>query len=241
MAYNPFTQEANSSYLASQRGLVNRDTNAINRVNQERDNIVSVMNRNRQRNSPFYNGPQYGYEMTGEHNSAINATEAKRNQRQGLISAIEGMGDSYQSDLDLLNQEAGSALQSGLSNTRKNYNQRGLLYSGLRQGGEQSVKGQVANQLASGTANTTRDYQNTLDARKQALANIDLAGRQESLNNANMAFEQTTRNNIARMQAMQQLGEGVGSVAGMYYGRESSAPGGQTQMTDGRVFGQRGA
>jgi hypothetical protein len=160
--------------------------------------------------------------------SALANLEARDTQRRGLIQGIESMPGQFQEETDLLKGEANRALESGLSNTRKNFNKRGLLYSGLREGGEQSVKGGVASSLASGMAGATRDYQNLLDQRKQALASLGLQTQAQQLEAANQAFEMTQRNNVARAQAFQQLGQGVGYGAGMWAGgafsREPSTP-----------------
>lgn len=119
---------------------------------------------------------------------------------------------------DLVNQTGSEALQEGTKNTRQNYNSRGLLYSGMRQGGEQKVRGAVAAQTARGIAGAERDVANTVSAAKNAYMNIGLQQQQEQLQAANQAFEVASANNIARLQAMQQLGQGLGSAAGMIYG-----------------------
>lgn len=150
--------------------------------------------------------------------SALANMEARDTTRRGLVAGIESMPGQYQEEVDLLKGEANRALGTGLSNTRKNFNKRGLLYSGLREGGEQSVKSGVASSLASGMAGTTRDYQNLLDQRKQAIASLGLQNQQAQLEAANQAFEMTQRNNVARAQAFQQLGQGVGYGVGMYAG-----------------------
>lgn len=150
--------------------------------------------------------------------SALANLEAKDTTRRGLVAGIESIPGQYQEEVDLLKGEANRALGTGLSNTRKNFNKRGLLYSGLREGGEQSVKSGVASALASGMAGMTRDYQNLLDQRKQAIASLGLQNQQAQLEAANQAFEMTQRNNVARAQAFQQLGQGVGYGAGLYAG-----------------------
>lgn len=155
--------------------------------------------------------------------SAISNYEARSAQRQGLIQGIEDLPDQYGNEVNLLKSEANRAQGEGVSNTRKNFNRRGLLYSGLRESGEQGVKNSVASNLQSGVSGATRDYQNLLNSRKQALAGIELASKQEALNNANAAFEMTTRNNVARAQALQQLTEGVGELGGRLYGGRGKA------------------
>lgn len=142
--------------------------------------------------------------------AAINAAQARSNLRQGLIKGVEDIPGLYDQEGSLLKSEADQALKSGLSTTRKNYNRRGLLYSGLREGGERNMRSDVAGALASGMAGSAKDYQNLLDKRKEALASIELANAKQAQDNANEAFELSLRNQVARAQALQQLGSGVG-------------------------------
>lgn len=144
----------------------------------------------------------------------IKALQARIGLKNELGSAIatnpEEMGQSVQNQRELANE----ALSSGIHKTRQNYNSRGLLYSGLREGGEQGIKGKVGSSLASNIASTKRDYQNTLASEKAAYTSLGFAQQAADLERANQAFEVTTRNNIARAQAYEQLGYGVGSLAG---------------------------
>lgn len=146
--------------------------------------------------------------------SAMNALLARSAQRGELNSQIGQLPGLEKQEENLLASDAQQAMGQGIKNTRQNYNQRGLLYSGLRQGGEQQVRTQAASSLASGIASTRRDYQNAADAKRQAIAHLGLASQQESIDRANAIFEMNTKNSIARRQAIEQLGEGVGAVGG---------------------------
>lgn len=165
------------------------------------------------------------------------ATTALNNMYKGrlatknsLAETIAGAGANERKQEDILTGAAGEALGQGLKNTRQNYNSRGLLYSGIRQGGEQKVKQGVASGLDASISETRRESANSVSSAQNAYAAVDLANAQESLNLAHQAFDTASQNNIARLQAMQQLGSGVGAVAGYamgtYGGNRTAAPAG---------------
>lgn len=153
-----------------------------------------------------------------------------KNTLSDEIGRAEGLLKQQQ---DTNKLTAGSAVGQGLKNTRENFNSRGLLYSGAREGGEQQVKSAGASQLAGAMAGSARDSANSTNAAKAAYASVDLATQQDTLNRANQAFDTANQNNIARLQAMQQLGAGIGQAAGSIAGSYSSpsAP----VATDGSV------
>lgn len=163
-----------------------------------------------------------------EQQALLNMYRTRIGIKNELGSQIASNPEQLQMAKDNLNQSAGAALEQGTRNTRQNFNSRGLLYSGMRQGGEQSVRGAVAGQLASGTAAAERGAKTSLEAAKSAYASVDLANQQEALKMAHDAFDTANANNIARLQAMQTLGEGVGRstglLAGNYYGPQQRPP-----------------
>lgn len=170
---------------------------------------------------------QNPYEGTSsaEQQALFNMYKGRVETKNSLAEQIAGSDKNLRDQQDVLTGQAGQALGEGLKNTRKNYNSRGLLYSGLRQGGEQQVKQGVAGSLDSGISGAKRDAYKSRTSAQNAYAAVDLANSQESLNLAHQAYDTASRNSIARMQAMQQLGQGVGAVAGAYYGsRGPSAP-----------------
>ncbi len=156
----------------------------------------------------------------------INKYKARIGLKNSLAERIAGQNQELGMAKDSVSSAANTALDQGTRNTRQNFNQRGLLYSGMREGGEQAVRGAVAGQYARGMAGAERDVANSTDSAKAAYAAVDLENQQETLKMANSAFDTAHANNIARLQAMQQLGQGVGqgvgqaagSIAGSYYG-----------------------
>lgn len=154
--------------------------------------------------------------------SAIQKYQQRSRQRSGLNQALAGQGEQQRAEEDLIKQEANQALGSGIKSTRENFNRRGLLFSGLREGGEQKVRSGVAAQTAQNLGGVAKDYANLADSRKQALASLELQNAQQMQQMADQAFETTNRNNIARRQAYQQLGQGIGAAAGSYYGSRTT-------------------
>lgn len=135
----------------------------------------------------------------------------KNAQMEG--EAIEGIKDTARRSVD-----------AGVKKTRQNYNSRGLLYSGMREGGESGIKSAAASGLAGDISRTKGDYANLLDQQKQAYAQVGLQQQQQQVESANLAFETATRNSVARAQAYQQLASGVGQAAGYYYGSQRDKP-----------------
>lgn len=132
--------------------------------------------------------------------------------RQGLT------GRENDASNDIKNQ-AGQALDQGIRQTRDAANSRGLLYSGLRQGAEQGVRGRVANAMASQINQSNADLNRAADARdttatRAALGQADAAqAAQAEVDKAN------SENAVFRAQQMQQLsGAAMAGVAELGHG-----------------------
>ncbi len=152
------------------------------------------------------------------------ATQAQLDAVKARIGLKNSLGQSIASNdsregqaEDILRGNAGQALGEGIKNTNQNYSNRGLLYSGMREGGVQGVKAGVAGNLAAGLAGTKREYANLQDQQKAAYAAIGQAQQQQNVERANQTFDTVSKNNIARQQAYQQLAGGVGQLGGMAY------------------------
>lgn len=175
-----------------------------------------------------------------EQNALLNMYRGRIGLKNSLAEQIVGAPGQLKAEEGNIGQTAQAALNSGVRHTRENFNSRGLLYSGLREGGEQQVKGDVASEYASGIAGAERGSKNSTEAAKAAYAAVGLASEQHSLDMANHAFDTANANNIARLQAMQQLGQGVGSaagtVAGSYYGPNTPPPPGQTIQDSSNIY-----
>lgn len=153
-----------------------------------------------------------------EQNALYNMYKGRVAKKNTLSDQIGGAGGLLQDQLGNLNAQAGADLNQGTKTARQNYNSRGLLYSGMREAGEQGVRGAVAGSLASGSANARRESENSVNAAKSAYSAVGLASEQEQIQLAQQAFDTANANSIARMQAMQQLGSSIGNVGGLAAG-----------------------
>lgn len=171
----------------------------------------------------YYYGNDRGSNITRGDPGTYKRYEQAANKvalKKALAQGISGAPEQLASELGLLKSDADQALTSGLKSTRKNFNDRGLLYSGMREGGEQQVKGRVAGALAEGDAAARRDSANVVEKRKQAFASIGLAEQEQKNQLAQQAFETSYKNSIARRQALEAAAGGVGQGIGMYYGQQ---------------------
>jgi hypothetical protein len=155
--------------------------------------------------------------------AALQMYEGRIGQKNVLGQEINANGTQRMGAIQEDQATANNALGQGINNTDSNYNSRGLLFSGARQAGEQQVRGNVASGLASSVAGTQQDYATTLAAQQNAYASVDLASAGAALTMANNAVNTASSNNIARLQAMQQLGSGVGSAAGQVAGTNAAS------------------
>ena len=155
--------------------------------------------------------------------SAINSMLARSNQRKGLNSAIAGAPEELQKEEGILKAQADQSLSQGLEGTRKNFNRRGLLFSGLREGGEQTVRNSVGNALQSSLQSARQGSQDLTTKRKAAVASLGLQAEKESLAQAEQQFQINMQSSVARQQALQQLSGSLGQIGGMAYGSSQSS------------------
>lgn len=136
------------------------------------------------------------------------------NQLPGMVSSAHGQID----------KEGDLAMKSGIKSTRQNYNRRGLLYSGLREGGEQGVRGQVASKVSEQKGQANKDLAEMAKAKWNTVAQAGLQGYQDAVNKEAEIAGISLQNQVARAQAMQQLGSTVGYGAGTYMNYRQSNP-----------------
>ncbi len=161
-------------------------------------------------------------------NAQLQAVKARIGLKNSLGQAI-GSNQQRESDAEnVLRGDVNDSMAQGIKHTTQNFNDRGLLYSGMREGGVNGIKAQAASQLNSGLSDTKREYENLKSQQQQAYASIGMAQQQENIQRANQTFDVVNQNNIARQQATQQLAGGIGQLGGMatYYGSKmgSSTP-----------------
>ncbi len=163
-----------------------------------------------------------------EQQALYNMYSGRIGEKNSLAESIAGSDDMLKRSQDQNKLAAGEAVGEGLRHTRENYNSRGLLYSGAREGGEQKVRSAGAGQLAASMTGTARDAANLKASQQAAYMSVDLANHEDTIKRASEAFDTASANNIARLQAMQQLGNGIGQAAGAWAGSQT-APGNTPQ------------
>lgn len=155
-------------------------------------------------------------EQTALYNQYLDRIKLKNQMGQNINTLSSGiMGQE-----DNLRRSAASALGQGVDAARNNFNRRGLLYSGARQGAEQSVRSNVAGALSSSLSGTEREATNAIQSSKEAYAAVGAQNEAERVQLAKEAFITASANSIARAQAMQQLGSGLGSAFGTTAGSQ---------------------
>lgn len=210
-----------TDFSGSQTGI-NNAGDANNYGATSNDSDVLEAQRLTNENFAASHGQNQGVDFN-HNNALIDMYKTRIGLKNSLAEQIGAAPGLLNQEQDVNKAVSGQAVGEGLKNTRQNYNSRGLLYSGMREGGEGKVKAAGASQLANAMASTSRESANTLDAAKAAYASVDLASQQDHLDRANQAFDTANANNIARLQAMQQLGSGVGAAAGYAAGSYNSS------------------
>lgn len=122
------------------------------------------------------------YEVQDQFSSLIGQ---QKNQADQFRTAFPSIVDNQMAPERV---QARRAIAQGTSANKTNYNQRGLLYSGLRAGGEADVTGNVSDQLNAAKSNINQNLtaqQQTLDQAPidTALAQSSLQGQQANVNN----------------------------------------------------------
>ncbi len=172
----------------------------------------------------------------------------------------KGLSGTQAQASNQIEKEGNLALQSGLKGTKQNFNRRGLLYSGLREAGEQDVRGRVASGMAQQKAQSNKELTDLARAKWQKVAQVGLQGYQDSVNREAEISGINLQNQVARAQMMQALGQTGGQIAGSYYGSQNNSQqfrngnlaadsygwgatsqyGNSSPMANGGSFGQRG-
>ena len=152
-------------------------------------------------------------------------------QVKALRDRLYGEAQSFERDLpgmqkgasEQIQREGDMALESGLKGTRQNFNRRGLLYSGLREAGEQGVRGKVASTMAGQKAQSNKELTDLSKSKWEKVANAGLQSYQDSVNREAEIENIKLQNSVARAQVMQQLGQVGGYAAGAYLASPSNA------------------
>lgn len=126
------------------------------------------------------------------------------------------------------NEKYGMVADAGreeLANTTKGIrtaaNQRGLLFSGMREGEEANARSRMASILAAQRAEINKEAEELATSKEQSVANVGLAGYDAAIKRADDAYSVMLQNEIQRRKGLAQIGEGVGYGFGAYYGKKA--------------------
>jgi len=147
-----------------------------------------------------------------------------------------GLAETQANARDDISRTAGETLGKGVHDIRKGASDRGLLYSGLRQGKEGDFRSQVAGTMAKQVAQSNADLSKRADSMDEIAANSRLQGMQQSMQAQSAVDRMNMENSVSRAQQWQQLasiaGYGLGRMAG---GGSGGASGGGSNM-DQRMY-----
>lgn len=137
--------------------------------------------------------------------------------RENAMDSRMGLEGQKGEAAGLLKREARGAVDTGVGNIRKGMNQRGMLYSGLREGEETGLRTRAASALARQIADSNSELTAANDEKQRGAAATDLAGAREAMVRQQELDRTRIANQIARQQQMQQLAAtgmyGVGQMA----------------------------
>lgn len=142
---------------------------------------------------------------------------------------LSGEAKSFRSGLPRYKEEkygmaAGAGrdqLEGTVDTIRKSANQRGLLYSGMREGQEAGARSRMASILAAQRAEINREAEELASAKDASAASVGLSGYDAAIKRADDTYNQQLANEIARRKALAQIGEGVGYGFGAYFGKKA--------------------
>ena len=144
----------------------------------------------------------------------------------------EGLPDYIRDRQQTLTDTFRLAEDEGVRRTRENFGGRGLLYSGMAQAGEAGLKGELANQLASGKAAISSESENLARKKEYAAAAAGLEEAAKLMDSAEQYYNLSMQNDLLRRRNMTNLIKGVGYGVGAYYGSQEEEPK-EDEITDG--------
>lgn len=146
------------------------------------------------------------------------ATQLQEKLGTGAYNFRKSLAETQTNAADDIRSQAGSQLDQGIKKVRSGANNRGLLYSGLRQGAEQDYRGQVASTMAKQVAQSNADLSKKADSMDEIAANSRLQGMQQSMQAQSQVDRMNTENSVMRAQQMQQLTGAIGYGFGRWAG-----------------------
>jgi hypothetical protein len=158
-------------------------------------------------------GPQY---QTPEIDPEVKALRDKQVERaKSFRSGMEGMRQEQQQQAE---EQSRRGLAKDIAGNTQNYNARGLLFSGLKQGGEIDAQTESAASLAKAKTDINQNLENQAQALDADA--LGAASNVAQLNNQNLAMQQqiNLQQQQSRNSGLKMLFGAGGQIAGGYLG-----------------------
>lgn len=145
----------------------------------------------------------------------------------------EDIPEMAQAQGEELKRQGQASLDAGIKDIRKGMSSRGLLYSGLRQGKEAGLRGQVAMQMARGQAEINSELEDLARAKEYQASRYGLQGYEEALTRYENLYNKQMENALRRRKQMSQIAGAAGYAAGTAMGWAN-----ENKQDNGLVAGQ---
>lgn len=150
----------------------------------------------------------------------LSQIQALRDQQQAQAKQFRANQPGMQEDQDRTNRvQARNQLAGSMANVGKNYNARGLLYSGLRSRDNMGAAAQAASGLESAKAQTASDLEQTgREYENNALqSGLTVQGMQQDA--ADQAYQSALQARQAKLGAVNSVFGAGGTILGSMLGR----------------------
>lgn len=147
----------------------------------------------------------------------INKLRDEQTQRaKSFRSNMSGMQKEYEATQK---NRARTEIGQAMRNVGANYNQRGLLFSGLRRAGEVGAAQDVASQGAASQAAFNQQLEGQAQGLESQAIGTGLSAQNLAQQREDMAFQNALADREARQGAIRGLGGALGSITGSIFGR----------------------
>lgn len=219
------TQDLNNKWQAEQSRITkdwyNNDAN--NRVRngkaQSYDQyMASLQNPNDFVNSWKLQRAKEGF-MRGEfQNTQGNLVDQETKLAQQARAGMPGMENALYNNI---NGQSQRDLASQIHNIRQNASSRGLLYSGLRSGSENTAASETASNAAMARSQVAPQLEKQASALEAQAIQAQQSKTVSDLQIANNVFDQSLKDYQSNISGMNNLYQGIGKLAGGYFGSKA--------------------
>lgn len=137
----------------------------------------------------------------------------------------EGIPDYTTEQYRGLLPQARDTLSTGLDAIRIGANNRGMLFSGIRENEEQNLRAQIASRLAAQQKEINQEAEDIATAKEKSAAAVGLSHFGSAIESSERLFNLRLENAINRRKALSDLGQGLGYGLGAYAARGKSGGG----------------